>query len=349
LFEEEFRSAIGCEHALAVSSCTAALHLALVANHIGRGDEIIVPTMTFAASAEVSFYTGARPVFCDIETETFNIDPAKIEEKITPRTKAIVAVHYAGHPCDMDAIQRIADENGLKVIEDAAHALPAKYHGKTIGNLGNITCFSFYATKNLATGEGGMLTTNDDDVMEMMKVMSLHGISKDAWKRYSSEGSWYYEIMHAGFKYNFTDIQASIGLHQLRKLNARQKRRHELLKIYNDELGDVKEIRLPVEKKGVESAWHLFPVLIRPEQLSIDRNQFIEELRTRNIGSSVHFIPLHLHPFYKEMCGTKEGDCPNSEYVYQREITLPLYPRMTDDDCLDVAYAVRQIINENRK
>jgi dTDP-4-amino-4,6-dideoxygalactose transaminase len=312
------------------------------------GDEVIIPPMTFAATAEVVLYTGAKPVFCDIEDKNYNIDPEKIEDCITEKTKAIIPVHYAGHPCDMKKILAIAKKNGLAVIEDAAHALPAKCGNDMVGNIGDITCFSFYATKNICTAEGGMITTNDDQLADKMRILSLHGISKDAWKRYSSEGSWYYEILHAGFKYNFTDVQAAMGIHQLRKLDAMQKRRRELVKIYYDELSDIEGVTLPNESKGYQHAWHLFSVLFDPQKLSITRDAMIDELKMMNIGTSVHFIPLHLHPLYQKTLATKMGDMPVSERVYSQEISLPLYPRMSDEDVHDVAWAIKKIILERR-
>lgn len=348
-FEEQFVDYIGCKHAIAVSSCTAALHLALVANGIGEGDEVILPPLTFAATAEVVLYTGATPVFCDIEDETYNIDPELIEDRITPRTKAIIPVHYGGHPCDMNRIMTLAREHGLKVIEDAAHALPAECHGKTVGTIGDLTCFSFYATKNICTAEGGMVTTDDDALAERIRILSLHGISRDAWKRYSSEGSWYYEIMDAGFKYNFTDVQAAMGIHQLKKLDAMQARRRELIKIYRDELSDLDGVVLPREKLGYRHAWHLFSALFESEKTGLNRDAIIENLKKMNIGTSVHFIPLHLHPFYQRTMGTRKGDLPVSESVYEREISLPLYPRMSDGDCLDVTWALKKIIKEARE
>lgn len=348
-FEEQFAEYIGCKYSIAVSSCTAALHLSMVAEGIGEGDEVIVPSLTFAATAETVLYTGARPRFCDVESSAFDIDPNLIEACITERTKAIVPVHYAGHPCEMDSIRKIAKRHGLKIIEDAAHALPAVYRGKTIGNISDVTCFSFYATKNICTAEGGMITTNNEELADRIKILSLHGISHDAWKRFSAEGTWYYEIMYSGFKYNFTDVQASMGIHQLKKLDKMQERRRELIKIYNDELSVMDLLTLPRELEGCTSAWHFFPVLFDTDKLSIGRDQIIEELKRMNIGTSVHYIPLHLHPFYQKTMGTKKGDFPVSERIYEHEITLPMYPRMTDDDCLDVTWAVKKILREWKK
>lgn len=344
-FESIFCKTIGSKHAIAVNSCTAALHLSIAALGVGKEDEVITSPFTFAATPEVIINQNATPVFVDIEKDTYNIDPAKIEEKITDKTKAILPVHYAGHPCDMDKIMKIAKENDLSVIEDAAHAIGSKYKNKYIGDIGDLTCFSFYATKNLTTAEGGMITTNEDILEDKIRIMSLHGISKDAWKRYSSGGSWYYEILSPGYKYNMNDIQASIGIHQLKKLDNMQKRRLEIVKNYDDAFKDVPQINTPTVKKYATHAWHLYPVQINTDLLKINRNMFIDALKAENIGSSVHFIPIHLHPYYKNKYGFKYGDFPLSEFVYEREISLPIYPKMTDRDVEDVVEAVMKIIN----
>jgi UDP-4-amino-4,6-dideoxy-N-acetyl-beta-L-altrosamine transaminase len=343
-FEEMFKGYVGCGHAIAVSSCTAALHLSLVANEIGEGDEVLTSPFTFAACADVIVHQNAKPVFVDIDKETYNIDPAKIEEKITEKTKAIIPVHYAGHPCEMDEILKISKEWDIVTIEDAAHAVSAIYKNKKIGTIGNITCFSFYATKNLTTGEGGMITTDDNALAEKMRILRLHGLSKDAWKRYSSEGSWCYEILYPGYKYNMTDIQAAIGIHQLEKLEQRQKRREEIAKNYNEAFADVPEIFIPKVRKYIRHAWHLYPIQINTNLLRIDRARFIDALAAENIGTSVHFIPIHLHPYYRDRYKFKRGDFPNAEHVYDREVSLPIYPKMTDKDVKDVIAAVKKII-----
>ncbi len=344
-FEEMFSESVNSKYAIAVNSCTAALHLSLAACGIEDRDEVITTPLTFAATSEVIIHQNAKPIFVDIEKETFNIDPAKIEEKITKKTKAIIPVHYGGHACAMDEIITIANDYDLMVIEDAAHAIGTKYKDKNIGNIGDMTCFSFYATKNLTTAEGGMITTNDEELAEKARILSLHGISKDAWNRYSSEGSWYYEILFPGFKYNMSDLQASIGIHQLDKLDHMQKRREEIANIYNNSFKDIPQIFIPTVKSYTTHAWHLYPLLINTDLLKINRNEFIEALKAENIGTSVHFIPLHLHPYYKERYGFKRGDFPNAEDIFDHEISLPLYPRMTDEDVFDVVYAVRQLIN----
>lgn len=347
-FEENFSSYTGSKFSLAVNSCTASLHLALAGLDIGKGDEVITTPLTFAATSEVIIHQNAKPVFSDVERDTYNIDPSKLEEKISKNTKAIIPVHYGGHPCDMDEIMKIASDHDLYVIEDAAHAIGSKYKGKNIGTIGDVTCFSFYATKNLATGEGGMITTNNEELAEKMRLLSLHGISKDAWKRYSSEGSWYYEILYPGYKYNMSDIEASIGIHQLKKLDSMQVRRNDIANIYNKSFKDVPEIIIPTVKDYAEHAWHLYPILVSTDLLNIKRNDFIEVLKAENIGTSVHFIPLHLHPYYNENYGFKKGDFPVAESIYQKEMSLPIYPKMTDEDVHKVVNAVKKIVNYYR-
>lgn len=344
-FEEMFAKKVGSQYAIAVNSCTAALHLALVAIGIKKGDEVITTPFTFAATAEVVINQNAKPVFADVEKGTYNIDPISIEEKITNKTKAILPVHYAGHACQMDEIMDIAKKNDLFVIEDAAHAIGSMYKNKIIGSISDITCFSFYATKNITTAEGGMITTNNGELAEKMRILSLHGISKDAWKRYSSEGSWYYEILYSGYKYNMNDVQASIGIHQLKKLDQMEERREEIANFYYDSLKEVPQIITPTVKNYTKHAWHLYSIQINTDLLNISRNDFIEALKAENIGTSVHFIPLHLHHYYKEKYGFKRGDFPVAESVYDREISLPLYPKMTDKDAKDVVSAVKKIIN----
>ncbi len=348
-FEELFKEYIGCKHAIALNSCTAGLHLSLVAIGIQEGDEVITSPFTFAATANVIVHQKAKPVFVDIEKNTYNIDPEKIEEAISDKTKAIIPVHYAGHPCEMDKILKIAKAYNLTVIEDAAHALGATYKGKKIGTIGNFTSFSFYATKNITTAEGGMITTDNDELAEKVRMLSLHGISKDAWKRYSSEGSWYYEILYPGYKYNMTDVQAAIGIHQIKKLEQMRKRREEIAKRYNEAFGNMPKIIPPKVKKHVRHAWHLYPVQINTDLLRIDRNKFIEALKAENIGTSVHFIPIHIHPYYRDRFGFKREDFTNAEYVYDREVSLPIYPKMTDKDVEDVIVAVKKIVNYYRK
>jgi len=344
-FEAIFSEKVNSKYSIAVNSCTAALHLAIVALGIGNGDEVITTPYTFAATAEVIINVNAKPVFIDVEKDTYNIDPTKIEEKITDKTKAIIVVHYAGHACEMDKIMDIAEKYDLYVIEDAAHAIGSKYKNKIIGSIADVTCFSFYATKNITTAEGGMITTNNGDLADKMRILSLHGISKDAWKRYSSEGSWYYEILYSGYKYNMNDLQASIGIHQLKKLDQMQKRREEIVAKYNKSFNGISQITTPTAKSYTTHAWHLYPIQINEDLLSIGRNEFIESLKAENIGTSVHFIPLHIHPYYKEKYDFKSSDFPNAFSLYKNEISLPIYPKMEDKDVEDVIFAVKKIID----
>ena len=349
LFEEEFAKYIGCKYAVAVNSCTAALHISLAALGIEKGDEVITTPYTFVSTVNVILQQRAIPIFVDIKPDTFNINPDLIREKINDKTKALIPVHFGGQPCDMGKIMKIAKDNNLLVIEDAAHAISAEYEGRKIGIIGDATSFSFYPTKNMTTGEGGMVTTNDEKLRERLKIWSLHGISKDAWKRYSAEGSWYYEVVCPGYKYNMTDIQASLGLQQLEKLNCFQRKREKIVKAYDGAFKDMKEITIPFVKDNIKHAWHLYVIKIVSEKLKINRNQFIEALKAENIGTSVHFIPVHLHPYYRDTYGFKRGDFPNTEYAFDRVISLPLFPKMNDEDVKDVIDAVRKIIEYYKK
>jgi len=348
-FEEAIKKYIGCQEAIAVSSCTEGLELCLLAAGIGRGDEVITSPLTFVSTANIILHQGAKPVFVDIDKETLNIEHSKIEKAITKRTKAIISVHYGGQPCDLERILKIAKRYNLRVIEDAAHAIGAEYKGKKIGTISDFTVFSFYAAKNLTTAEGGMICLQDKKLAERLKILSLHGISKDAWKRYSAEGSWYYEVLEPGYKSNMTDIQASLGIHQLRKLEKFIKRKEEIARLYNRTLGQMPEIIIPKVKNNIRPAWYLYPILLNTDLLKIDRSNFIEALKAENIGTSVHFIPVHLHPYYKKTFGFKMGDFPNSEYVYERIISLPIHSSMTLKDAKDVITAIKKIINYYKK
>jgi dTDP-4-amino-4,6-dideoxygalactose transaminase len=339
--ETEVAAYVGAKHAVAVNSCTAAMHLALEAIGLESGDEVITTTYTFAATAEVVRYFGARPVLVDVDPTTLCIDPAKVEAAVTSRTRAIIPVHIAGLAAAMDDIRAIAAPRGLKVVEDAAHALPTKYKGRMVGTLSEFTCFSFYATKTLTTGEGGMICTDNEAWAEHCRVMSLHGISRDAWKRYSAEGSWYYEIASPGFKYNLTDIAAAMGLVQLRKANRMRERRAQIAGRYTAAFQAIPELEPPPEAPADgQHAWHLYMLRLDLDRLSIGRAQFIEELKRLSIGTSVHFIPLHLHPYYRETYGYKPEDFPVAYREYQREVSLPIYSKMTDGDVQDVIDAV---------
>ncbi len=348
-FEREFAQRVGAPHALAVNSATAAMHLALDAIGLQPGDEVIVPVYTFTATAEVVVYFRARPVLVDVDPVTCNIDSAQLEKHITARTRAIMVVHIAGLPAEMDAIHALAKAYSLPVIEDAAHAFPAKYKGRTIGALSDFTAFSFYVTKTLATGEGGMLTTAHSEYAERIAMMTLHGISRDAWKRYTSEGSWYYEVLHAGYKYNMTDIAAAIGLQQLARSEWLLERRRAIARRYTEAFSHLPELETPPDPAHVEHAWHLYMVRLRLERLTLTRDAFIQALTKANIGSSVHFIPLHLHPFYRDTYHLAADDFPAALGAYRRVISLPIYPGMTDEDVEDVIAAVEQIIGAHRK
>jgi dTDP-4-amino-4,6-dideoxygalactose transaminase len=348
-FEREFAQAIGAAHALAVNSGTAALHLALDAAGIEPGDEVIVPVYTFTASAEVVIHCGARPIFVDVDPITCNLDPAQLEAVITPRTRAIIVVHIAGLPADMDRILAIARARHIPVIEDAAHAFPAKYRGQMIGTIGDMTTFSFYATKTLTTGEGGMLMTSNPSYAERAAIMALHGISRDAWKRYSAEGSWYYEVLEAGYKYNMSDIAAAIGLHQLARREWLLARRRAIAARYTAAFSQWVELEPPPDSMQSEHAWHLYMLRLCPERLAITRDDFIRALAEARIGTSVHFIPLHLHPYYRTTYQLRPEDFPAARAAYQREISLPIYPGMTDDDVTDVIAAVEEIVMRHRR
>lgn len=341
-FESEFGQYVQAPAALALNSCTAALHTSLVALGVGPGDEVITTTLTFAASVNVIEHVGARPVLVDVEPDTLNMDPAWVERAITPRTKAIMVVHHSGHPADMDALRNLAESRNIALIEDAAHAIAARYKGRPIGSGNNPVAFSFYATKNLTTAEGGMLT-GDAEFLDRCRVISLHGLNRDAWKRYGKEGSWYYEVVTPGFKYNMTDLQASLGLVQLRKLEAMQARRCEIVAAYQEAFTPLGVFQTPVARPEVDHAWHLYVLRLWPERLGITRNQFIEELKARNIGTSVHFIPIHIHPYYRDKYGFKPQDFPVAYDSYERMVSLPLSPRMSDQDVADVMEAVLEL------
>ena len=342
-FESSFAQYVGATYAVAVNSCTAALHLALAAIGIAEWDEVILPTMTFAATGEVVLYFKARPVLIDCAPNSFHMDVKQIKKAITPRTKAVLPVHYAGAPCDMDSILELANRYRLKVIEDAAHALPAGYNGRMVGAIGDITCFSFYATKTLTTGEGGMLTTQNQEYANRMRILSLHGISRDAWKRYTAGGSWRYAIEEMGYKYNLTDMQAAIGLGQLEKCDTMRDRRAALAERYTRELSSLDAFQTPLVQGHIQHAWHLYVLQVNQKTLRIDRDRVIEELKQRGIGSSVHFIPLHLHPLYQQQCGYRAGQFPYAEEHFAGAMSLPLYPSLTDAEQSRVIDALHDI------
>lgn len=347
-FESEFAAAIGAPGALALNSCTAGLHTALATLGIGPGDEVITTPLTFAASVNVIEHVRARPVLVDVEPDTLNIDPVAVARAITPRTKAILPVHFAGHPADLGSLRALAEPHRLTVIEDAAHALPATYRGRHIGAGKNPVAFSFYATKNLTTAEGGMLT-GDPEFLDRARVHSLHGMSRDAWKRYDRGGSWRYDVLLPGFKYNMTDIQAAIGLAQLKKLAAFGARRRGIVAQYQAAFGADDAFECPSERSDVTHAWHLYVLRVRSEVLTIGRDRFIDELTRRNIGTSVHFIPIHVHPYYRDTYRYAPEDLPVAYGAFERLISLPLHPRLTDADVTDVVEAVFDVANTFRR
>jgi len=347
-FEQEFAAAVGAPAALGLSSCTAGLHLALVALGIGRGDRVATTPMTFAASVNVIEHVGATPLLVDVEPDTLNLSPAALGRALAPDVKAIIAVHYAGHPVDLDAIQALARSRGIPIVEDAAHALPAFHHGRPIGSHGHLTAFSFYATKNLTTCEGGMLT-GDPELVARAKTLSLHGLSRDAAQRYERGGSWRYEILAPGFKYNMTDLAAGIGLAQLRKLPAFQLRRRAIVDRYDRAFAGLDTLRTPVERPGCRSALHLYPIRLELERLSIDRDEVIRRLDVAGVGTSVHFIPIHLHPFYRDKYGFAPDDFPVAHDAFRRLISLPLNSGMQDEDVAHVIGAVRDVLASARR
>lgn len=331
-FEERFSEFVGASNAVAVNSCTAAMHLALEAIGVCPGDEVIIPTMTFAATGEVVRYLGARPVLVDVLPGDHNIDPSAVADSVSDRTKAIIPVHFAGQSAEMDSILELARRYSLFVVEDAAHAIPARFGDKNIGTIGDIACFSFYATKPITTGEGGMAVTDNPQFSDRMRVMSLHGISKDAWKRYSAEGSWYYEIIAPGFKYNMTDIAAAMGLVQLDRAREMLARRRDIARAYTEAFGGLDKIELLYVREFDAHAWHLFVIRLVDGKAKIDRNALIEKLKADGIGTSVHFIPLHMHPYYRKTYGYEPADFPVAKDIFERCISLPIYSTMSDAD-----------------
>lgn len=349
LFEMNFCEYIGTPYALATNSCTAAMHLSLLASGVGPGDEVIVPSMTFAATANVVEHTGAKVIFADVGENSFSIDPEEVERRISPRTKAILPVHFAGIPCRLDMLQEIAGYHRLALIEDAAHAVGSEYRGKKIGSIGDFTCFSFYVTKNLATAEGGMITSRDEEAIDRMRVMSLHGMDLGAWQRYSKHGNKHYQIVYPGFKYNMTDISASLGIHQLRKLESFIESRRRLAEIYNDAFRDLDSLILPPEDSGNRNAWHLYPLMVRPEMLTAGRDDIIEAIVEANIGVGVHFRALHLMDYYRCEYGYRKGDFPRTEFISDRVFSLPLSAKLNDEEAYYIIEVVRDVLARFRR
>lgn len=347
-FEKQFANYVGAQHAIAVATGTAALHLSLEAAGIRTGDEVLLPTTTFTATGEAVSYLGARPVLVDIDPATMNIDPEDAEKRITRRTKAIIPVHMGGQPCEMDEIQLLAQKHGLRVIEDAAHALPSEYHGKRVGQISEFTCFSFYATKTLTTGEGGMVTTDNPSAADRIRLMRLHGIERDAWKRYRQDGAWLYEVLEAGFKYNLTDLQSAIGLVQLAKCDAMTQARRSIADRYTAAFSRFEELITPQVGLDRTTSWHLYVLRIRLDRLHEDRDIFLQKMRSRGVACSVHFIPLHLQPYYQSAYGYRFGDFPRAEHEYRCCLSLPIFPGMSSDEIECVITAVEHAIVDCR-
>ncbi len=347
-FEEAFKTYVGAPYAVPLSSATAGLHLTLLALDIKEGDEIITTPMTFASTVSMIILCGGKPLLSDIEPGTLNIDVEKVREKITPRTKAIIPVHFAGQSCDMDPLFAMAKEHGLAIIEDAAHAAGTEYKGQRIGSLDSISIFSFHPNKNITTGEGGMVCTADENLAEEISLLKFHGMSREAWKRFAASGTPNYDILMPGFKYNMMDIQAAIGIHQLPKLDGFIDRRKEIAELYNREFADVSELALPEYAPYQQRhAWHLYTPLVRIEKLDINRDTFMEELKKHNIGSGLHYKAIHHHAWYRKNMGIADSELPNASYASERILSLPLFPKMTDHDAADVVAAVKQVIADN--
>jgi|SRR5882762_9908487 len=348
-FERELASYVGARHAVAVNSCTAALHLALEATGVGAEHEVITSPITFASTANVIVHRGATPVFADVQPDTVNIDPAALERAITPRTKAIIPVHLAGQPCDMASIDALARRHGLTVIEDAAHAIGAAYDGRRVGGHGRLACFSFYATKNITSAEGGAVTTDDAELADKIAIMSLHGISRDAWKRYGAEGYRHWDIVYPGYKYNMFDLQAALVLPQLAKIEQFWARRVELKARLDAGLATIPELRTYHPVGDVKHAHHLYPTVVLTERLRADRDTIMSAIQAENIGVGIHFRAVHLHPYYRERWGFRRGMFPNAEYYSDRTMSLPLYPKMSDRDADDVVDVVRKVVEWFRR
>jgi dTDP-4-amino-4,6-dideoxygalactose transaminase len=343
-FEQKFGQYVGSKFALAVNSCTAGLHLSMLAAGVGPGDEVITTPMTFCATVNSIVHTGAKPVLVDCDRETQLIDPQRIVDAITPRTRALVPVHLCGRPCDMDSIMDIARKHNLVVIEDAAHAIESKYKARKIGNIAHMTAFSFYVTKNVVTGEGGMVTTNDPDLADKIKVYGLHGLSRDAWKRFSDEGYKHYQVVYPGFKYNMMDIQAAIGLHQLDSVDRNLRRRNEIWRIYNREFQNI-PVGLPAaDEPNTVHARHLYTLMIDKSRSGIDRDTFMQRMQAAKIGTGVHYVGVHLQPFYRETFGYNAADFPNATWISERTVSIPLGPKLTDDDVSTVVEAVKNVL-----
>jgi perosamine synthetase len=348
-FEQRFADAVEAPHAVMVNSCTAALHLALEAIGVEADDEVIVPSITFAATAEVVRYLDARPVIVDVRPTDHNISVEAIEHAITSRTRAIMPVHFGGQPCDMDEINDIARRRGIAVVADSAHCFPGAYKGRNVGTLADVSCFSFYATKTITTGEGGAAVTANQQWADRMRIMALHGISRDAWKRYRAEGSWYYEITAPGYKYNLTDIASALGLGQLKRTDEMWARREHIARAYDAAFREIEALEIPSRSPDRSHAHHLYVLKLRPGAIGVGRDRFLAELKERGIGTSVHFIPLHMHPYYRDTYHYRPDDLPVARAVYERSVSLPIYSKMSDEDVARVIDAVVSVATLHRR
>ncbi|MBI1903433.1 MAG: DegT/DnrJ/EryC1/StrS family aminotransferase [Planctomycetia bacterium] len=343
-FEEEFRKYKRAHHAVALNSCTAALHLSLLVAGVGPGDEVITTALTFCATVNAIIHAGATPVLADVDPRTLNIDPREIVRKITARTRAIVPVHFAGRPCDMDGILDLARRHALKIVEDCAHAAEAEYRGQPVGTFGDFGCFSFYATKNIATGEGGMVLARREEDAARMKTLALHGMSKDAWKRFSDDGYRHYQVVEAGFKYNMMDLQAAIGLHQLARVETAWRRRREIWDRYQSAFSDLPVVAPPPPELSTRHSFHLYSILIDPDRAGMSRDEFLGAMTAQNIGIGVHYVAIPEHPFYRDRFGWQPDDYPHAVRTGRQTVSLPLSAKLSDADVDDVVAAVRRTL-----
>jgi dTDP-4-amino-4,6-dideoxygalactose transaminase len=348
-FERVVAEYVGVRDAAALHSCTAGLHLAMVVFGVGPGDDVVLPALNFAAGPNMVLHLGARPVLADVDPETLNVTPETLERAATDRTKVFMPVHFAGRPCDMPEIVDFAHARGAKVLGDAAHAIGADQRGKKVGSVADATSFSFYVTKAITTGEGGMVTAPDENVATRIRRLSLHGMSSDAWKRYGECGPWYYEILEAGYKYNMSDIQAALGLCQMERIDEFREARDRIAGIYRAGLAAEDGITVPPTYTDGHHAWHLYPIQINLDVVRLSRDDFIRALVDERIGVSVHFIPVHYHPFFSARLGYSRGAFPTTERYYGRAVSLPIYPSMTDADAADVVEAVTKLLRYYRR
>lgn len=348
-FEEDLAKYIGAKYAIALNSASAALHLSMLAIGVKEGDEVITTPFTFAATANAIMHCGGKPIFVDIDPRTYNIDVDQVEKAITKKTKAILPVHYGGQPVDLDKLKQIAKKHNLYLVEDAAHAISTKYKGKMIGTIGDLTCFSFHPVKNMTTGDGGAITTNDKELAERIMVLRVNGMDKESWKRNTSTGSWDYAIVSDGYKYHMNDLSAALGIHQLAKLEKFREIREEIAKTYDKGFADLSEVTIPFQVPNSRNAYNIYGILVDTTNLTINRNQIIDILKSYNVGSIVYFRPLHTQPFFNETLKLKLGQFPNAEYVFDKLICLPIYPGMAPQDAVYVVNLLKEIISNHRK